>query len=36
MMAYPNYIQYGDQHYLFYNGNDYGREGFGVARLDQW
>lgn len=33
MMAYPCFIQADGKSYLFYNGNDYGREGFGYAEL---
>jgi hypothetical protein len=33
MMAYPSVIETKSGTYLFYNGNEYGRSGFGVARL---
>jgi len=33
MQAYPAIVSTGSQTYLFYNGNDYGREGFGYAIL---
>lgn len=33
MMAYPSLVSYKDRTYLFYNGNDYGAEGFGYAVL---
>ena len=33
MQAYPSVIRVGGKMYLFYNGNDYGREGFGIAEL---
>lgn len=33
MMAYPSVINYKDKTYLFYNGNNYGYEGFGYAEL---
>ena len=33
MMAYPAFIRYKDSSYLFYNGNNYGYEGFGYAEL---
>lgn len=33
MMAYPAFIRYKDKAYLFYNGNNYGYEGFGYAEL---
>jgi predicted GH43/DUF377 family glycosyl hydrolase len=29
MMAYPSFVEVGDSQYIFYNGNDYGRDGFG-------
>jgi hypothetical protein len=35
MMAFPSVVDHGNNRYLFYNGNDYGREGFGVAKLDR-
>ena len=33
MMAYPCVIKVGDRTFMFYNGNDYGRYGFGYAEL---
>ncbi|NOW04159.1 hypothetical protein [Clostridium beijerinckii] len=33
MMAYPSVVKYNDKTYLFYNGNDYGYDGFGYAEL---
>jgi hypothetical protein len=36
MQAFPSIVSYDAQTYLFYNGNDYGREGFGYAVLEQW
>jgi hypothetical protein len=36
MMAYPSVITTEAGTFLFYNGNDYGREGFGYAVLEQW
>ncbi|HXD33285.1 MAG TPA: hypothetical protein VN643_19340 [Pyrinomonadaceae bacterium] len=33
MQAYPAIVSTGAQTYMFYNGNDYGREGFGYAVL---
>jgi predicted GH43/DUF377 family glycosyl hydrolase len=33
MQAYPAVMQIRDKTYLFYNGNDYGRDGFGIAEL---
>ncbi len=32
-ICYAHVIPYGDYLYMFYNGNDYGKEGLGVARL---
>ena len=34
MMAYPSLVQANGKTYLFYNGNEYGRYGFGFAVLD--
>lgn len=31
MMAYPHVVRHADQLYLFYNGNGFGKEGFGYA-----
>jgi len=36
MQAYPAVVTYQDKTYLFYNGNDYGRDGFGYAVLESW
>ena len=36
MQAYPSVVKYKDRTYMFYNGNDYGREGFGYAVLESW
>jgi predicted GH43/DUF377 family glycosyl hydrolase len=33
MVAYPAVIQINDSFYLFYNGNSFGKEGFGYAKL---
>ncbi len=33
MMAYPSVVKYNDKTYLFYNGNNYGYDGFGYAEL---
>lgn len=33
MMAYPAFVRYKHRAYLFYNGNNYGYEGFGYAEL---
>ena len=35
MTAYPSFVRYKDKAYLFYNGNNYGYEGFGYAVLLQ-
>lgn len=32
-MAYPAFVRYKDKAYMFYNGNNYGYEGFGHAEL---
>ncbi len=34
MMCYPHWCRVGDDVYLLYNGNAFGREGFGAARLE--
>lgn len=33
MMAYPAFVRYKEKAYLFYNGNNYGYDGFGYAEL---
>jgi predicted GH43/DUF377 family glycosyl hydrolase len=33
MIAYPAVAQIGDTFYLFYNGNSFGKDGFGYAKL---
>ena len=33
MVCYPNLFEYRNEIYLFYCGNDFGKYGFGVARL---
>ena len=35
-MAYPWVERDGDRYVLYYNGNDYGREGFGLAVAAAW
>lgn len=35
MMAYPFYFEFNGKEYLFYNGNDYGKAGFGYAILEE-
>jgi hypothetical protein len=32
-MAYPAVVEAEGRRYLFYNGNNYGRDGFGLAEL---
>lgn len=36
MMAYPSVVVAEQGTYLFYNGNDYGKNGFGYAVLEKW
>lgn len=36
MMAYPAVVTTNSGTYMFYNGNNYGRDGFGCARLLSW
>lgn len=36
MQAYPSIVKCREGTYMFYNGNDYGRDGFGYAVLDHW
>ena len=36
MVAYPSVVTCGGETWLFYNGNDMGRTGFGLARLVAW
>ena len=33
MMAYPAFVRMKNKAFLFYNGNEYGKEGFGYAEL---
>ena len=35
-LCYPAIISYEDRTYMFYNGNDYGKTGFGYAELVEW
>ena len=35
-MGYPNIFEHKGRFYLFYNGNDFGRSGFGFAELAEW
>ena len=34
MIAYPYVVKHNDLLYMFYNGNGFGRSGFGYATLD--
>ena len=34
MLAYPYIVDYQDRRYMFYNGNGFGRSGFGYALFD--
>ncbi len=36
MIAYPAAIKIKEDYYLFYNGNDFGKDGFGIARLENF
>lgn len=36
MMAYPGVITVNNTTYMFYNGNDMGKAGFGYAKLIEW
>jgi hypothetical protein len=36
MQAYPSVVVSENQTYLFYNGNEYGKQGFGCAVLESW
>jgi hypothetical protein len=33
MLCYPNILSHNDQFYMFYNGNNFGREGFGYSTM---
>lgn len=35
-LCYPRVIEVNGKHYCFYNGNNMGKNGFGVAELIQW
>lgn len=35
-LCYPCIIEYKDNVYMFYNGNDMGKDGFGYALLEEW
>lgn len=36
MIAYPAIVSWRDKTYMFYNGNDMGKTGFGYAILEEW
>lgn len=36
MVCYPSIIEHQGSVFMFYNGNDYGRTGFGYAVLEEW
>jgi predicted GH43/DUF377 family glycosyl hydrolase len=36
MISYPSIVKYKDKVYMFYNGNNYGYDGFGYAILEEW
>lgn len=36
MVAYSSIVELGDHTYLFYNGNERGKTGFGYAELESW
>jgi len=36
MIAYPSVVKHAEKTYMFYNGNDYGKTGFGYAVLEKW
>ncbi len=36
MMAYPSVVQTNNKTYMFYNGNNYGEQGFGLLELIEW
>lgn len=35
MLCYPHVFESGDQYYMLYNGNDYGKTGVGLAKTDK-
>ncbi len=35
-LCYPTVVSHRDRTYMFYNGNDYGKTGFGYAELVEW
>ena len=36
MIGYPGVIRYRERVYMFYNGNNFGENGFGYAVLEEW
>lgn len=36
MLCYSSIVQYKEKTYMFYNGNDFGKTGFGYAELESW
>ena len=34
MMAYPYVFTHGEKYYMFYNGNNYGEKGIGIATAE--
>jgi len=35
-LCYPSLLEHGGRVYMFYNGNNYGKTGFGYAVLEEW
>jgi hypothetical protein len=35
MHHYPHVFNIGKEYYMTYNGNDFGRYGFGIAKLEK-
>ena len=35
MICYPNIVEANNKVYMFYNGNGFGKSGFGVAELEE-
>ena len=33
MQEYASIVNYGKDYFMFYNGNNYGEEGIGIAKL---
>lgn len=36
MQCYPHFFTYNDEFWLLYNGNNFGKHGFGLAKLEKW